>query len=181
MRIIAGKYRRRIIKSLPSMKIRPTSDRLRETLFNVLTPRISEETTFLDLCAGTGAVGIEALSSGVGFATFVDKSRRACILIEENRDLLEIPEDKTEIIRADASEYLRRTERVFDLIFYDPPYCDGYIEVLQTIGLSKVLSEEGILVVEHETKRAFPETIGKIRKWRLIRQGGSSLSFYECR
>lgn len=161
------------------MKIRPTSDRLRETLFNVLASRIGEDSCFLDLCAGTGAVGIEALSRGVGFATFVDKSRRACILIEENLDLLEIPEEKTEVIRSDAAEYLRKTNRTFDLIFYDPPYRDEYIWVLNEIGFRDVLSEKGILIVEHETKRGLPETIGKIRRWRVIKQGSSSLSFYE--
>lgn len=180
MRIIAGKYRRRIIKSAPSMKIRPTSDRLRETLFNVLATRIGEESAFLDLCAGTGAVGIEALSRGVGFVTFVDKSRKACILIEENLDLLGIPEDKTEVIQSDAVEYLRETTRLFDIIFYDPPYQDEYIPVLSEIGFGKnVLAEEGVLVVEHESKKLLPEAVGRIRRWRVIKQGSSSLSFYE--
>ena len=78
MRIISGLYRGRNLKSPPDAKTRPTSDRLRETLFNVLAPKISEDTRFLDLCAGTGAVGIEALSRGAEFVTFVDKSRRAC-------------------------------------------------------------------------------------------------------
>ena len=77
MRIIAGKYRGRPLKSPPSDRTRPTSDRLRETLFNVLTPKI-EGARFLDLCAGTGAVGVEALSRGAAHATFVDQSRRAC-------------------------------------------------------------------------------------------------------
>src|SRR6476661_4179071 len=98
MRVIAGIYRGRVFKSPPDRKTRPTSDRLRETLFNILAPRIDDETRFLDLCAGTGAIGIEALSRGAGFATFVDKSRRSCALIEENLDLLNIPEDRTEIV-----------------------------------------------------------------------------------
>ena len=78
MRIIAGEYRGRVLKSPPDNRTRPTSDRLRETIFNILAPRIDEETRVLDLCAGTGAIGIEALSRGAGFVTFVDKSRRAC-------------------------------------------------------------------------------------------------------
>ncbi|RMG07186.1 MAG: 16S rRNA (guanine(966)-N(2))-methyltransferase RsmD [Acidobacteria bacterium] len=179
MRIIAGKYRRRIIKSAPSLKIRPTSDRLRETLFNILTNRIDDETFFLDLCAGTGAVGIEALSRGAGFATFVDKSRKACMLVEENLDLLQIPEDKTEVIRADAAEYIKRAEKNFNLIFYDPPYRDNYLEVLSAIAFGTVLTEDGILIVEHESKKDLPDSIGRIRRWRLIKQGSSSLSFYE--
>ena len=81
MRVIAGIYRGRVLKSPPDNKTRPTSDRLRETLFNVLAPRIDEETRFLDLCAGTGAIGIEALSRGAAFVTFVDKSKKSLSLI----------------------------------------------------------------------------------------------------
>ena len=97
MRIIAGEYRGRVLKSPADNKTRPTSDRLRETLFNILSPKINETTRFLDLCAGTGAIGIEAVSRGAEFAAFVDKSRRACALIEENIDLLQIREDQTEV------------------------------------------------------------------------------------
>ena len=108
MRIISGAYRGRVLRSPSDNKTRPTSDRLRETLFNILAPRITEETRFLDLCAGTGAVGIEALSRGANFVTFVDKSRRACALIEKNLDLLEIPEDETEIFSLTAENFVNR-------------------------------------------------------------------------
>src|ERR671939_1837748 len=108
MRVIAGKYRGRNLRSPPSMQVRPTSDRLRETLFNILAPRI-EETRFLDLCAGSGAVGIEALSRGASHVTFVDRSRKMCGLVESNLDLCGVPEDETEVMMAEASEFLRRT------------------------------------------------------------------------
>src|SRR5262249_53859729 len=98
MRVISGLYRGRVLRNPSDRKTRPTSDRLRETLFNVLAPRLNDETRFLDLCAGTGAIGIEALSRGAAFVTFIDKSRRACALIEENLDTLLIPEDRTEIV-----------------------------------------------------------------------------------
>ena len=104
MRIISGLYRGRVLKSPTDSKTRPTSDRLRETLFNVLAPRIDEDSRFLDLCAGTGAIGIEALSRNASFVTFVDKSRRSCALIEENLDLLDVPEAQTEIGRASCRE-----------------------------------------------------------------------------
>lgn len=84
MRIIAGQYRGRNLKSPPSMEVRPTSDRLRETLFNILQTRIAG-VRFLDLCAGTGAIGIEALSRGAGFVTFVDRSRKSCGLVSTLR------------------------------------------------------------------------------------------------
>src|SRR6059036_879954 len=107
MRIIAGKYRGRRIKSPPSLQTRPTSDRLRETLFNILAPRISD-VRFLDLCAGSGAVGIEALSRGALHATFVDRSRKMCGLIEANLDLCRVPEDQTEIYNTEASDFLHQ-------------------------------------------------------------------------
>ncbi|HEV7844429.1 MAG TPA: RsmD family RNA methyltransferase, partial [Pyrinomonadaceae bacterium] len=107
MRVIAGKYRGRNLRSPPSMQVRPTSDRLRETLFNILAPRI-EDVRFLDICAGSGAVGIEALSRGAAHVTFVDRSRKMCGLIESNLDLCGVPEDETEVVQAEAAEFLRR-------------------------------------------------------------------------
>src|SRR3954463_11562881 len=104
MRVIAGTYRGRNLRSPPSMQVRPTSDRLRETLFNILAPRIND-VRFLDLCAGSGAVGIEALSRGASHATFVDKSRKICGLIEANLDLCRVPEDQTEIFNTEALEF----------------------------------------------------------------------------
>src|SRR5205085_8807217 len=129
MRVIAGNYRGRTLRSPPSMQVRPTSDRLRETLFNVLAPRI-EGTRFLDLCAGSGAVGIEALSRGAAHVTFVDRSRKMCGLIESNLDLCGVPEDETEVVLSEAAEFLRRAatrggER-WDLAFFDPPYALDY-------------------------------------------------------
>lgn len=182
MRIIAGEFRGRNIKSPPHNKTRPTSDRLRETLFNILQTRINSDTNFLDLCAGTGAVGIEALSRGVKFAAFVDISRKSCGLIEENLDLLEIPEEKTEVICSLAEKFLTRgQEKTFDLIFFDPPYSLDYSDVLSEIGSAKstILSKNGLLVVEHHSKNIIPDEIGEIRRWRIVKQGETRLSFYE--
>src|SRR5687767_13647149 len=108
MRIIAGEFRGRLIKSPANNRTRPTSDRLRETLFNILAPRIGEDTRLLDLCAGTGAIGIEALSRGAEFVTFVDKSRKSCALIEENLDLLNIDESRTEVVALPAENFSGR-------------------------------------------------------------------------
>ena len=105
MRIIAGAYKGRNLKSPPSMQVRPTSDRLRETLFNIIAPRI-EDARFLDLCAGSGAVGIEALSRGAQHVTFVDRSRRSCQLIESNVALCRIPEEQSEIYQTTAEDFL---------------------------------------------------------------------------
>lgn len=182
MRIIAGKYRGRILKSPPDGKTRPTSDRLRETLFNILAPKIDEETRILDLCAGTGAVGIEAISRGANHATFVDKSRKMCGVIEENLDLLKIPEDQTEIFQTSAEDFLRRNEKKnWDIIFFDPPYASNYFDVLQYFKDedSSFLTKDGLLIVEHLTKAVMPDSLGELRRWRLLKQGDSSLSFYD--
>ncbi len=182
MRIIAGEYRGRILKSHTSYKTRPTSDRLRETLFNILNPKIDADTRFLDLCAGTGAIGIEALSRGAGFAGFVDKSIRACALIEENLDLLQIPEEQTEIHHSTAEKYVSREQTAaLDIAFYDPPYKEDYRHFLFEFAsnASNLLSEDGILVVEHHTKNTLPDAVGEVRRWRILKQGETQLSFYE--
>lgn len=182
MRIIAGEYRGRTLKSPNNSKTRPTSDRLRETLFNVLTPRINSETAFLDLCAGTGAIGIEALSRGAGFVSFVDISRKACGLIEKNLDLLEVPENQTQIYCNSAEKFLsREKEKSWDIIYFDPPYSEDYLPILNEIGSdeSETLADEGLLLVEHHSKNILPDLIGEIRRWRIIKQGETRLSFYE--
>jgi 16S rRNA (guanine966-N2)-methyltransferase len=167
------------------MQVRPTSDRLRETLFNVLAPRI-EGARFLDLCAGSGAVGIEALSRGAAHATFVDRSRKMCGLVESNLDLCGVPEDETEVIMSEASEFLRRTQARgggggWDVIYFDPPYALEYLPVLLPIGApeSSLLKEGGVLIAEHHHKTEMKDEVGLLRRWRILKQGDSSLSFYE--
>ncbi len=182
MRVIAGNYGGRILKSPADNKTRPTSDRLRETLFNILAPQINENTRFLDLCAGTGAIGIEALSRGAAHVTFVDRSRRACALIEENLDSLDIPEEQTDIQALSAENFCgRKHESGWDIVFYDPPYETDYTVVLLEFGLpeSSLLNEHGMLVAEHHTKHVLPDAIGSLRRWRILKQGETSLSFYE--
>ena len=135
MRVIAGAYKGRTLRGPAGSRTRPTSDRLRETLFNIISPMLGEETRFLDLCAGTGAIGIEALSRGTGFVTFVDKSRRACGLVEENLDVLRVPESQTEVYCSTAERFLKKAQDArWDVVFYDPPYSDNYTPVLELLG-----------------------------------------------
>jgi len=181
MRVISGLYRGRVLKSPADNRTRPTSDRLRETLFSVLAPRIDEETRFLDLCAGTGAIGIEALSRGAGFVTFVDRSKKSCALIEENLDKLDIPETQTEILGLSAENFAGREHTTgWDIAFFDPPYESDYSLVLHEFGAKDdLLRDGGVLVVEHHTKSRIPDASGELRRWRVIKQGETSLSFYE--
>ena len=183
MRVIAGKYRGRNLKSPPSLRVRPTSDRLRETLFNVIAPRI-EGARFLDLCAGSGAVGIEAISRGAAHATFVDRSRRMSALIASNLELCRIPAAENFVVTQEASEFLRnaakRGHETWDIIFFDPPYADDYQDVLGLIApeAGNLLAENGLLVVEHHHKKVLPDELGKIQRQRILKQGDSALSFY---
>ena len=186
MRIIAGQYRGRKLKSPPYDQTRPTSDRLRETLFNVLMPRI-EGARFLDLCSGTGAVGIEALSRGASHVAFVDKSRKMRALIEANLDALEIDETRYEIVTADAFEFLRRRMRsaslLLDIVFYDPPYATDYADVLEYLGshAGQLLDGQALVVVEHHKKKGLPAGFGNLVRYRELTQGDSGLSFYQVR
>ncbi len=182
MRIIAGEYRGRILKTPVDTKTRPTSDRLRETLFNILAPKIHDETRFLDLCAGTGAIGIEAVSRGAQFSTFVDKSRRSCALIEQNLDLLKIPEQQTEILCDSAEKFIsRKPLKKWDIIFFDPPYKTDYAVFLYEFGANaeNLINEDGILIVEHHAKNTLTDLVGDIRRWRIVNQGETNLSFFE--
>ncbi len=165
------------------MQVRPTSDRLRESLFNVIAPRI-EGARFLDLCAGSGAVGIEALSRGAAHVTFVDRSRKMCGLIESNLDLCGVPEDQTEVVLSEAGEFLRRANarhaQEWDIAFFDPPYATDYRPVHATFGAGSLLrAAGGLLVVEHHHKNELKDAVGRIRRWRILKQGDSCLSFYE--
>lgn len=180
MRVIAGKFKGRNLKSPPSMQVRPTSDRLRETLFNVIAGRVPQS-RFLDLCAGSGAVGIEALSRGAAHATFVDRSRRSCQLIESNLDLCHVPEEERDIYCSEAAEFVRQWDgNKWDLVFLDPPYKTDYLRLLQLIGSLDVLNDDGLLVVEHHHKTDLPEITSKLRRTRVLKQGDSSLSFFVC-
>src|SRR5262249_41401409 len=172
MRIIAGAYKGRNLKSPPSMNVRPTSDRLRETLFNVIAPRI-EDARFLDLCAGSGAVGIEALSRGASHATFVDRSRRMCKLVEANLERWRVSEGGGDIYCSEANEFLRQSKNErWDIVYFDPPYKDDYVKTLQ------LLTNNSLIIAEHHHKTDLPDSVGNLQRTRILKQGDSSLSFF---
>src|SRR5689334_19814407 len=143
MRIISGKFKSRQLKGTPPAGIRPTSDRLRETLFNILAPRI-DGATFLDGCAGVGAIGIEAISRGAALVYFVDQSRKACQAIRQNLGSLEI-KDGFKLMEMDLIRAFRAIDTTFDIAFIDPPYDHEqlYDEVLQWFGASQRLRPDG--------------------------------------
>jgi 16S rRNA (guanine966-N2)-methyltransferase len=181
MRVIAGKYRSRTLRSLKGQMLRPTSDRLRETLFNILGPAV-RGATFVDLYAGTGAVGIEALSRGAVHAIFVEQHAPAVSLIRRNLESLAIGAE-AEILSMNVTHALERLEGRHihaQLVFLDPPYAaDGeYENALEALGESPLVAPEGRVIVEHLRKRELSKRIGDLELARVVEQGDTSLSIY---
>jgi 16S rRNA (guanine966-N2)-methyltransferase len=186
MRIVAGKYRSRILKSLKGNALRPTSDRLRETLFNVLGPNVAGS-RFLDVFAGTGAVGIEAISRGAIEVVFIENHAAAATLIRRNLDSLEI-ENGAQILLFDALRGLEKiaarhkpTDAPFDFVFVDPPYAEKeqYDRVLGFLGAASFLAEGSLVIAEHRRTHELPQRVGRLTQTRILRQGDAALSFFE--
>ena len=188
MRVIAGTYRSRQLKSLNTPKLRPTSDRLRETLFNILSPRISGA-YFLDLFAGTGAIGIEALSRGAQEAVFVENHPPTAKLIRENLTSLGIKSGAT-VLQLDAFAALEKIQQrqkdpafAYDFIFLDPPYAaaEQYLKVMDFLAAAPFVSPDTIVIAEHTRKFELPEEFAALERVRVLRQGDAVLSFYRLR
>jgi len=182
MRVIAGTFRSRTLEAPPGLTTRPTSDRLRETLFNVLAPRI-ERAVFLDLYAGSGAVGIEALSRGAAQVVFVERAQPAIKVLRANLDRLGLTSG-FRIVTGSAAGYLRKREGSarFDLVFLDPPYdaAAEYTAVLELLGGSAagLLADDAVVIAEHRRKESLEDQYGNLKRTRLLRQGDAALSFY---
>jgi 16S rRNA (guanine966-N2)-methyltransferase len=172
MRVIAGEFRSRRLKSIPGDATRPTPDRLRETLFNILAPRI-EGATFLDAYAGTGAVGIEALSRGARHAWFLEKNRAALEAIRDNLASLQL-ERRASVV---AGPVLLTLERyAADIVFLDPPYPleREYAATLEVLAQHP----PPLIIVQHASRFALPEAPGGLTRTRLVKHGDNALSFY---
>jgi len=182
MRIVAGTLRSRRLQSLESLALRPTSDRLRETLFNILGPRVSGS-RFLDLFAGTGAIGIEAISRGAVSAVFVENHSAAVRLIGRNLASLGIA-SAARVMRGNVAAAIARLESgsamAFDFVFLDPPYADEkeYQKTLRALEKSPLVGERTVVVAEHRRKFELPERTGRLQRVRVVPQGDAALSFY---
>ena len=185
MRVISGKYRSRPLRTLRGMDIRPTSDRLRETLFNVLTAGNSEAlvgSVWLDLFAGTGAVGIEALSRGAKEVHFVESSDAAAEAIRKNLHSLGVVAG-FKIVQQELPHAFWRMERdrvAADVVFVDPPYRkkDAYTQTLGALAESSLIWAMTVVIAEHEKKFDPGQEFGPLRRFRLLAQGSTALSFY---
>jgi len=189
MRVIAGIYRGRVLSAPSWTGLRPTSDKLRETIFNILAPRLPGARV-LDLYAGTGALGIEALSRGAAVVTFVERDRRAQKLIEENLGRCGIT-DGYVIIRASVTDALAQLHdrsavanaSPFDIAFLDPPYDrgPGTGEITATLASAANLMGQGaVVVLEHSRRRPSTPTAGRLVRTREVTAGESALAFYAC-
>ncbi len=181
MRVIAGQFRSRRLKSLPGMDLRPTSDRLRETLFDVVAAAVPGS-VWIDLFAGTGAVGIEALSRGASRVYFVESSRAAAALILKNLASLGVAEG-FEVIERPSEPALRRLDSqavACDFCFLDPPYRlhDAYAGALGFLSTSRLLSPASLVIAEHDKRFDPGDRFGALQRIRTLRQGDAVLSFY---
>jgi 16S rRNA (guanine(966)-N(2))-methyltransferase RsmD len=186
MRIIAGSYRSLALQAPQGLATRPTSDRLRETLFNVLTPQI-EGVAFLDLYAGSGAVGLEALSRGAAQADFVERAPAALKILRGNLEKLGISAG-FRIHSAAVGAFLRRASASaskpvrYDVVFLDPPY-DAAEEYERTLGLlggsaAGLLADGAMVIAEQRRKERLEARYGALERTRLLEQGDAALSFY---
>ncbi len=183
MRVIAGQYRSRPLHSLPGLDLRPTSDRLRETLFDILAAsRNLEDSVWLDLYAGTGAVGIEALSRGARQVYFVESAKKHARLLRDNLTSLGISDgyELHEREVAQALPLLDSTGVVCDYVFLDPPYRmrGSYERTLGYLSRSSLLRPTTVVIAEHEKKFDPDERFGALLRYRRLDQGDASLSFY---
>jgi len=181
MRVIAGKFRSQVLVSPKGWRTRPTSDRLRETLFNVLAPRI-EGAIFADLFAGTGAVGIEALSRGAKQVYFAENAKPALAALRANLKKMSIGEEAF-VETGNAIALLRHLVKQrtrLDIVFLDPPYEDevAYKTTLQFLADQLLLIEGAVVIAEHGRRNPLPATIGCLEAYRKLEQSESVLTFF---
>lgn len=181
MQVTDGKHRGKFLTSTASPKVRPTARRIREVMFRLIFRRVRAG-RFLDLCAGSGAVGIEAISRGALISTFVERSAKMCSFIKKNLEACGIKEGHGEVCEIEVVPFLKKMQkrrRFWDVVYYDPPYDTNYDEVLDFLKRGVAIKPGGLLLIEHHAEMFFPERIGVLKRWRVITQGDTALSFYE--
>lgn len=176
MRIISGNFKGRKLKTLEGMNTRPTADRIKESLFNILGSKVYDSKV-LDLFAGSGALGLEALSRGACFCVFIDSSKDAISIVKDNINLCK-QENNSKIINKDYLVALKSLEDKFDIIFVDPPYSKG-IEISVLENINTMLSEDGIIIIETDKADIPPDNINGLIKYDARKYGRTLISFYK--
>jgi 16S rRNA (guanine966-N2)-methyltransferase len=183
MQLTDGKHRGKYLKTTESKKVRPTTRRIREVMFRLIYRRV-KFSRFLDLCAGSGMVGLEALSRGAVMTTFVERSAKMCSFIKKNLETCGVKDGHCEVEEIEVAPFLKRAhkkKRQWDVVYFDPPYDSNYEEVLELLGKGFALSKKGCVVVEHHSDIFFPEKIGCLNRSKVIANGETALSFFERR
>lgn len=175
MRIISGQFKGRKLKTLDGMNTRPTADRVKESLFNILGNKVYDANV-LDLFAGSGSLGLEALSRGAVSCVFVDSSKAAISIVEENVKLCR-QEKNSKLINKDYIEVLKLVDEKFDIIFVDPPYSKG-IELVVLDRAKNILTEDGVIIVETDQTDIPPDEINGLVKYDSRKYGRTIISFY---
>ncbi len=181
MQITDGKHRGKYLESSDSPKVRPTARRIREVFFRVLFRRVRAG-RFLDLCAGAGTMGIEAISRGALIGTFVERSAKMCNFIRKNLERCGINEGHGEVFEMEVIPFLKKMSkrrRFWDVVYFDPPYDADYESVLAYLKRGAAICPGGILVIEHHAEMFFPEKLGVLRRWKVVVQGDTAISFYD--
>ncbi|MCY4553960.1 MAG: 16S rRNA (guanine(966)-N(2))-methyltransferase RsmD [Candidatus Poribacteria bacterium] len=198
MRVIAGTFRgRRLVAPKGNRVVRPTADRVKESVFSMLREQVIDA-NFLDLCAGTGNMGIEALSRGAKHVTFLERDPRCIQIIKQNLRTCGLttepraarkPTDTICLLRRDVVKgitYLQKQAAVFEVIYFDPPYAAGlqggaelYTACLALLAENSLLRTSGILLVEHAKQFVIPDTVGSLTRNRQAHYGDTVVSFYK--
>lgn len=171
LRIIGGEFRSRLLKSVPGDTTRPTPDRLRESLFSILTPDI-EGATFVDAYAGTGAVGLEAVSRGAAKAILIEKDPAAAAICKANIEALKVA-DRARLVKAKAAAVI--ADHPADILFLDPPYP---LEKEYELCLNAAAQNHGLVIAQHATRFPLKDAYGALTRYRTLRQGDNTLSFF---
>lgn len=180
MRVISGKARGLKLDTPKNDDVRPTTDRVKESLFNIINSYIMDSRV-LDLFAGTGSLGIECLSRGAKRCVFVDVSKESIGIIKSNIKKARV-ENESIVINSDFKDAIKRLQGAekFDVIFMDPPYYkDMFVAALESIDNADLLDEDGIIMIEHDSKDSFPETIGRLIQNKSKKYGNTTLTFYK--
>lgn len=178
MRIITGKLRGRKLKTPKNFDIRPTSDRVKEAIFSILNPYMSENTIVADLFCGTGNLGLEAISRGAKTVYFSDVSRESIALAKENIIACGVS-DQAVVLTGDFKQNIKRIGEEVDIIFLDPPYSSGLLlQSLQVIAETDILKEDGIILCEHSSREQLPEFVGNLQLLKIRKYGSVSVTLY---
>jgi len=178
MRVIAGRVKGRALESPKSSSVRPTTGLVRGAIFSILQPLVDQEWQAVDLYAGTGALGIEALSRGAKWVDFVEQNPKCCAAIRKNLATMEL-KTQARVYCCSVKKALSLLDRVYDVVFLDPPYSDSTApDFLKDLFVSSIVGPNSMVVVQFTTRQPLPEQFGVFRLLKAKHYGDTSLSFY---